>query len=433
MKKLAYLTIIVFAFVFTACQDETYVKYTANSPLYMTYDDLREAVKSVEVHELINPGKIYFKDNYIYINEYMKGVHVYDNSNPSNPTAIAFIEIPGNVDIAIRGNFLYADSYIDLVVVDISDVNNPKEIDREQNIFEYTLPEYDDEYELATVNRDSGVVIDWEVKEIKELVKHENNYYPVYWDYRFDVAMSDVSMNKTGGGTVSGGGSEFGVGGSMARFGQYKDFLLVIRNSWTISTFSVDNDGEIIELGSSGVGWNIETMFLLDETMFIGSQQGMYIYDISNLPKLDQLSNFMHFTACDPVVADDKFAYITLRTGSNCGGSENVLEVVDVSDLKYPKWRKTYQMKNPHGLGIDGDVLFICDGEDGLKVFDASKPDMDLPKLAQFKDINAYDVIPMGTVLFMIGEDGFYQYDYSDLQNISLLSKIEVVKKADDN
>lgn len=428
MKRISYLILLIIAVVFTSCQDETYVKYTANSPLYMTYDDLRESVKSAEIHEIVNPGKIYFKDNYIYVNEYMKGVHVYDNSNPANPTAIAFIEIPGNVDIAIRSNYLYADSYIDLVVIDISDVNNPKEVDREEDIFEYTLPKYDEEYELATINQDSGVVIEWEIKEVKELVRHDNYYYPMYRG--FNGMMEDVAMSNAGGGTVSEGGSQFGVGGSMARFGQYDDFLLVIKNSWTISTFSVDDEGGIIEEGSSNVGWNIETMFLLDETMFIGSQQGMYIYDISNLPSIHQLSNFMHFTACDPVVADDKFAFITLRTGTNCGGSENVLEVVDVRDLENPKWRKTYQLKNPHGLGLDGDILFICDGDDGLKVFDASQPDEKLPKIASFNDINAFDVIPMGTVLFMIGDDGFYQYDYTDLQDIKLLSKIEVVNEA---
>ena len=295
MKKNAYLIIFALALLFTSCQDETYVKYTANSPLYMSYEDLRVSVKSVDVHELVNPGKIYFKDNFIYINEYMKGVHVYDNSNPSNPIEKAFIEIPGNVDIAIRGNILYADSYIDLVAIDISDVNNPKEIDREEDIFEYTLPEYDEEYELAAIERDSGVVIEWEVKEVRELVRHDNYYYPVY---RFDDMMvADVAMNYRGGGTSNGGGTEFGVGGSMARFGQHEDFLLVIRNSWTISTFSVNSEGKIIELGSDGVGWNIETMFILDETMFIGSQQGMYIYDISVMKK-NHMTDFQPLFYC---------------------------------------------------------------------------------------------------------------------------------------
>lgn len=302
------------------------------------------------------------------------------------------------------------------------------EVDREEDIFEYTLPEYNEDYEVAAVDQEKGVVIEWEVKEVKELVRHENYNYPIYYDYQFEMMSSDVAMNNTGGGTVSGGGTQFGIGGSMARFGQHEDFLVVLKNAWTVSTFSVDEAGKVIEEGNWNVGWNIETMFLRNETMFIGSQQGMFIYDISELPVISQLSQFMHFTACDPVVADDKYAYITLRTGGNCGRGENVLEVVNVRDLSNPTWEKTYQLKNPHGLGLDGDILFVCDGDAGLKVFDATNSNETLPLISQFNNIHAFDVIPLGTILFMIGDDGFYQYDYTDLQNITLLSQIKVAE-----
>jgi hypothetical protein len=324
---------------------------------------------------------------------------------------------------------LFADSYVDMVVIDISDLNNPKEVDREENIFEYTLPEFDEDYELAIIDQEKGVVVEWEVKEIKELVRHNDYYYPVYrgWEYAMDDMMF-ANSTKTAGSASD--GSEFGVGGSMARFGQYNDYLLVLKNSWEIATFEVEENGQFETTGTWNVGWNIETMFIRDNTMFIGSQSGMFIYDISDLPVLEQLSQFMHFTACDPVVADDKYAYITLRTGGNCGRGQNVLEVVDVSELREPFRVRTYQMKNPNGLGLDGDLLFICDGDDGLKVFDASQPEKELPKLSHFKDIHAFDVIPLGTVLFMIGDDGFYQYDYTDIQNISFLSKIEVLQEA---
>jgi hypothetical protein len=86
-------------------------------------------------------------------------------------------------------------------------------------------------------------------------------------------------------------------------------------------------------------------------------------------------------------------------------------------------------MTSPHGLGKDGDLLFICDGGAGLKVFDASDPKTIGSKLIYtYPDINAYDVIPIGGILVMIGDDGLYQYNYSDIKNIRLLSKIEVVK-----
>ena len=58
--------------------------------------------------------------NYIFLNEVNKGVHIIDNSNPAKPSIKAFINIPGNVDIAVKGSTLYADLFADLVVVDIS-------------------------------------------------------------------------------------------------------------------------------------------------------------------------------------------------------------------------------------------------------------------------------------------------------------------------
>ena len=84
-------------------------------------------------------------------------------------------------------------------------------------------------------------------------------------------------------------------------------------------------------------------------------------------------------------------------------------------------------MNNPYGLGIDGNTLFLCEGEFGLKVFDIEDINsISDNELAHFPDIHAFDVIPYQKVLLMIGEDGFYQYDYSDVQDIKLLSHIVV-------
>ena len=49
-------------------------------------------------------------------------------------------------------------------------------------------------------------------------------------------------------------------------------------------------------------------------------------------------------------------------------------------------------------------------------------------QIAHFPDIKTYDVIPYNGLLMMVGSDGLYQYDYSDLANISLISRIPVVQ-----
>jgi len=65
-----------------SCEDSTYREYKGNDPVYMTYSDLRESVEIKEDVPLSDPGKIYFKDNYIFIIEELKGIHVFNNSDP---------------------------------------------------------------------------------------------------------------------------------------------------------------------------------------------------------------------------------------------------------------------------------------------------------------------------------------------------------------
>ena len=137
------------------------------------------------------------------------------------------------------------------------------------------------------------------------------------------------------------------------------------------------------------------------------------------------ISELNHIQSCDPVVVQGDLAYVTLRTGNNCGRGVNRLDIVDLKDITLPVIIKSYDMSNPHGLGIDSNTLFVCDGTDGLKVYNAVDP-IRLKKTAEFPEIHAWDVIPVNGLLFMIGEDGFFQYDYSGPDDINLVSSILV-------
>ena len=164
-----------------------------------------------------------------------------------------------------------------------------------------------------------------------------------------------------------------------------------------------------------------------NDELFVGAQSGMHIIDISNRNQPEQLSTYRHATNCDPVIVDGDVAYVTLRSGTECEGWENQLDVIDISNLRSPRLMHTFPMHNPHGLSKDGDALFICDGDDGLKVFDASElAVLDQQLLAHDRSIQAYDVIAYNGIAMLIGDDGLHQYDYSDLNNIRHLSTITV-------
>ena len=158
----------------------------------------------------------------------------------------------------------------------------------------------------------------------------------------------------------------------------------------------------------------------------MGTPSGILIYNTVNPNVPEYVSSLSHARGCDPVVVQDDIAYVTVRSGGPCGGDINQLDVIDVSNISTPVLKSRFQMENPHGLGIDGNQLFICDGDAGLKVFDASNPiDAGNNLIAKFKNIQATDVIPFGDVAILIGDDGIYQYDYTDVNDIKLLSKIK--------
>lgn len=157
----------------------------------------------------------------------------------------------------------------------------------------------------------------------------------------------------------------------------------------------------------------------------------MHILDVTTPSNPVKVSTYEHVRVCDPVVVQDDLAYVTLRSGTQCEGFTNQLEVINIEDLTSPQLLEVYPMTNPHGLGIDEQMLFICDGDDGLKVYDASDiTRIDERQLAHYAGINAHDVIPFNNVLIMIGKDGIYQYDYSNPQDVKFLSKIEVTNEA---
>ncbi|WP_163718119.1 LVIVD repeat-containing protein [Mangrovibacterium lignilyticum] len=404
------------------CEDKVYETYMANAPVYMTYDELRTAIGTEDSHPLVKPGKIYFKDNYIFINEQLGGVHVYNVANPADPVEVTFITIPGNVDIAIKENVLYADSYVDLVAIDVSDLSNIQEVGRIEDIFPYTIPEYDTDYRVGEVDQEKGVVVGWQVKEVRERIEQRD--YPIYY-YDSYAEMATDAGSISGG--VGGDGSAFGVGGSMARFGLYDDYLYTV-NDYTLYTFKIDDLEHPVKMSEQSAGWGVETMFIYDAHLFLGTMSGMAIFSLEVPANPSYLTQYTHITSCDPVVVQNDLAYVTLHDGGWCGRSVNRLDVVRMSN-NYSSLQQiaSYPMYSPRGLGIDDELLFICDGEDGLKVYNAADPlTISSHMLAHFNDIQMLDVIPMGNYLFAIGDQGFRLYDYSDIQNIQLLSEIYV-------
>ena len=421
-------TLLGLSVLLEGCTDKCEVtrEYVYYEPVYTTLDEIRSGVAVEPAQTIGAVGKIYFKDDILYVNEPGEGIHIIDNHDPAKPAQLKFLKIPGNYDLAIKGNTLYADSYVDLVAFDVSDVSDIREVNRVEGVFKnYQVLGY-------SIDETRGVITDLEEKKNVYVDESDCSTSLVQpWGgfiYESGIAVrSDMAANfSTMAAIAPGSGSGSGVGGSLARFTISGNHLYLLDGA-DLHAVSVANETHPVPGSRTQLGWDIETLFPYEQNLFVGSRTGMHILDISSPESPVHLSTFQHVTSCDPVVVEGDYAYVTLRTGNTCAGNVNQLDVVDISDLRNPQLVKTYPMTNPHGLGIDNQILFVCDGSAGLKAYNAADVNnIDQNLVAHHKGISAVDVIPLNDVLMMIGQDGIFQYDYSNPKDLRILSKIRV-------
>lgn len=417
LKSLAVIAMLALGFAMQSCEDdcqETRV-YMTHEPVYMLHEEIRNAIASEAPRTLQDPGKIYLYGDWILVNERLKGIHIIDNTNPTSPRNVSFINIPGNVDMAVKNNILYVDSYIDLVSIDISDPTNISVTSRTENAFQLNTEHG------YWVDETFGVITEWKEIEVTEVVSCGNSGGG-WWGLEDDFAVVNSSSNGAGGTPSSNPSS--GIGGSMARFTLVGDYLYTVSDN-DLHPFDVSTSESPQQLNKIDLGWGIETIFPYNNHLFIGTQTGMQIFNIANPLSPSHVSTYEHIQSCDPVVVQGDYAYVTLRGGSACGNFENQLEVINISNLASPQLEYVYDMENPHGLGIDGSCLFICEGQFGLKTLDAA--DISNIYVKEFyQDIHAYDVIPYNNNLLMVGQDGLFQYAYDCVNDLRLISVVPI-------
>lgn len=215
-----------------------------------------------------------------------------------------------------------------------------------------------------------------------------------------------------------------GQGGSLATFTLKGDYLYVV-DERDLNVFSIANLEEPVLANKVPIGFDIETLFGYKDFLYIGSRNGMFIYSLTNPEFPEKMSSVQHFTACDPVVANDTYAFVTLHSNTFCGNDINLLEIYDVTDVTQPVLLSSRNLIYPKGLGLYGDYLLVCDDE--IKIFDVSDPLNST--LVSAIDKEAFDVIINGNLLIAIGESGLYQFElnadetgvqYTTLSTISI-------------
>lgn len=142
---------------------------TQMSPVYMSMDELRSSVRFEKSRAIEESGKIYFKDDFIYISEYGKGIHVINNQDPYAPANVGFINVPGNSELAMKNNTLLVNSAVDLVSINMANPTAPIEEGRLENAFTFEMPvTMTEEVRYEEPDPSKGLVVGWNDQVITE-------------------------------------------------------------------------------------------------------------------------------------------------------------------------------------------------------------------------------------------------------------------------
>ena len=202
-----------------------------------------------------------------------------------------------------------------------------------------------------------------------------------------------------------------GAGGSTARFTISGNYLYVVDHS-SLKAFEISNPQKPVYKSKTEIGINIETIFPYEDKLFIGSSFSMYIFSLSNPDRPQQIAkaDYNIRMSCDPVVAKGEVAYATLRSSGPCGGSQSALVVYNIKNVASPVLVNTISLSAPYGLGIKGHALYVCEGSQGLRVFNVASQ-YEPSEVMNISGETFYDVIPYANILIAQVAGGFALYD----------------------
>jgi hypothetical protein len=231
------------------------------------------------------------------------------------------------------------------------------------------------------------------------------------------IALDSCTKESATGANVSSG-----KGGSLTRFTISDNYLYAVDNHF-LYAYSLINPAKPEKVFTSPLNYDIETIYPFNKYLFLGTKTGLYIYSIDTASAPRLIGEAKHARSCDPVVANDSVAFVTLKNNGGCGPAVSGLYIHDIKNINQPVLKKMVELPDPVGLGLQDSILYVCCGSTGLKIFNVKDPY--LPSLITAKTDGVFiDVIPYNGILICFVQDGIILYDISNPASPLLIKRI---------
>lgn len=150
------------------CRKEAVERFNGpgKRPVYVPVSELAD-IRNLPPQPIEQSGAIFLRDTLFFLLEQYKGIHVFNVKDSANVTALTFLQIPAVTDFTVAGDRLYADSWRDLLTIDIGQLDHIQLLDRQVDVFEPLLypPLYDGIFECVDESR--GAVVGWEDADLE--------------------------------------------------------------------------------------------------------------------------------------------------------------------------------------------------------------------------------------------------------------------------
>lgn len=408
-------------FFFISCEEkiDSELRYEAYEPVYMTRAKLESSIKILQPQKIHSIGKVISHNNYIFVNDPGKGIHIINNHKPKAPKTVAFLQIPGNYDIAIQNNLLFADNATDLLAFSIKNINVPVLLSRSRDAFEEVFPEGNPHF--YHLDPHLGIIVDWKLQHVVE--KLDPDGFPEFFTSNgntIELTTTDFSKKH-----ITRPFHPSGLSNSLSRLRVSNNQVYTLLGK-SIGVYQFTNPIAPIKLNTIATNKTAETLFLHKEMLFAVGKKETQLFSLEKPESPAFLSSTEHWTSSSSAVLHNKKVILTHHTSTDNKTESDQLSVLDLQNVYEPKVQFSFAMTNPLGLALYKQHLYICDGNAGLKIHKSdTSQKMTSRAEMQYPEIHAVDIIPLKNTLLLIFDDGIKQYAVeknNTLKEISLIS-----------
>ena len=349
-------------------------------PVYLRFEELRQPLVTTDREQIMQGTHYLHYESYLLINEKAKGIHVIETSKEEAPEYIAFLKIPGNHRIFVKEGYLYADNFVDLIVIDISDETNFHIVHRAEDVFPNNPYQIIGSYDsLVSFDETKGVVVDVAYTSVP--VSESENYIENNHQYLNDLTIEGNTLFAL-------------VEGKVLRFDVDNPLAITVQSSYLRSNSSTlvsftPIDGYLVTYDGYGRNYVIDTNVPVSES-YPGQFQLQGGYEAIGFVE----NKAFGWNAC--YSCDD----------------ESHLALFNIDDINNPVEERRVPMDKPFRFALENDYLFSCHASEILLV-NRLLPDGEYEAIETGHDIYCSEVTVNHDRLFIRNSRGFTQYDYS--------------------